>query len=163
MLQTENVQNQKKNTSRMIPVVPEEGLFSSMLINVSPEAVFTLCQDEKSLERVVQGLPLKAEKILKLELEDARQGDDGRYEVRFKNHRGSKLSGELRLFIGEAYNGRGTLLAAEAGLDLWSPHSDSPSTLMNAFLKRFKALIETGEIATIQGQPSGREELKTLH
>lgn len=147
----------------MIPVVPEEGLFASMMINAEPEAVFTICQEEMSLEKVLEGLPYKADQILELSLVDANRNEDGQFVIRFKNKAGSKLSGELKLFIGEAYNGRGTLLSAEAGLDLWSPKTDSPSTMMNGFLKRLKSLVETGEIATTKGQPSGREEIKTLH
>jgi uncharacterized membrane protein len=43
---------------------------------------------------------------------------------------------------------------------------EDPKTLVLTNLKRLKALLETGEIPTTKGQPSGREELKkpeTLH
>lgn len=163
MLESEQRSQTSKHSSRILPVVPEEGLFASMLINVDPEVVFTICQEEMSLEKVLEGLPYKADQILDLRLAEANRNKDGQYEICLKNKPESKLSGELKLLIAEAYNGRGTLLTAEAGLDLWKPKSDSPSILLNAFLKRLKALIETGEIATTKGQPSGREELKTLH
>jgi len=163
MLQSEISRRENKSISRMIPVVPEEGLFASMLINVDPEVVFTICQEEMSLEKVLEGLPYKADQVLDLRLVDANRNEDGQFVIRLKNKPESKLSGELTLFIGEAYNGRGTLLSAEAGLDLWKPKSDSPSTMLNAFLKRLKALVETGEIATIKGQPNGKNEIKTLH
>lgn len=162
MLQSESTRRENKSVSRMIPVVPEEGLFASMMINADPEVVFTICQEEMSLEKVLEGLPYKADQILELSLVEAERRDN-QYVIRFKNKAGSKLEGELKLFIGEAYNGRGALLCAEAGLDLWTPKGDSPSTMMNAFLKRLKSLVETGEIATTKGQPSGREEKKTLH
>lgn len=163
MLQSESIQKENKSVSRFLPVAPEEGLFASMLINVDPEVVFTICQEKMSLEKVLEGLPYKADQILDLKLVSANRKDDGQFEICLKNRPDSKLSGDLTLYIAEAYNGRGTLLSAEAGLDLWAPKSDSPSTLLNAFLKRLKALVETGEIATTKGQPNGNEEIKTLH
>ena len=36
---------------------------------------------------------------------------------------------------------------------------EDPDSLAIINLKRLKAFLETGEIATIEGQPSGREEL----
>jgi hypothetical protein len=35
---------------------------------------------------------------------------------------------------------------------------ESPQVLTLTNLRRLKALMETGEIATVEGQPSGREE-----
>lgn len=163
MLESEQRSQMSKNSAPMLPVAPDEGLYASMLINSSPEVVFTICQEKMTLEKVLENLPYKADQILDLSLTEANQTEEGQYKICFKNRAGKKLSGDLDLFIGEAYNGRGTLLTAEAGLDIWKSESDSPSTLLNAFLKRLKALVETGEIATTKGQPNGNEELKTLH
>ncbi len=38
---------------------------------------------------------------------------------------------------------------------------EDPDTLALTNLKRLKQLLETGELATVQGQPSGREETST--
>src|SRR5689334_11443979 len=35
--------------------------------------------------------------------------------------------------------------------------SDDPGDSLSTQLREFKALLETGEVATVQGQPSGRE------
>jgi hypothetical protein len=163
MLESEQRNHKSNHSARILPVVPEEGLYASMLINASPEVVFTLCQEKMSLEKVLEDLPYKASRLVALNLKEASETDDGHYKLRFKNYEDSKLSGTLDLFIAASYNGRGTLLTAEASLDIWKSGSDSPSTLLNGFLKRLKSLLETGEIATTKGQPSGRDELKTLH
>lgn len=38
---------------------------------------------------------------------------------------------------------------------------EDPDTLVRTNLRRLKAYLETGEIPTVEGQPSGREELKS--
>jgi uncharacterized membrane protein len=71
--------------------------------------------------------------------------------VHFENApdgRGTKLSVTLN------YNPPG----GKAGVLLAKLFGDEPGQLVELNLRRLKRLVETGEISTIEGQPSGRAE-----
>ena len=68
----------------------------------------------------------------------------------------------------DAPGGRGTVITLAMDYDILGGKAaewiaffggEHPDTLAEANLKRLKAYIETGEIATTEGQPSGREEI----
>lgn len=141
----------------------DHGYFHAQTIATSPEKVFEFCQDSDNVKKVLTDLPLDVDNFLDLNLVSAVQIEANQYKIQWSNKANSKLAGNVIFLIRKAPMERGTYLSAEASFAKINFRNDSPSFLMNVFLKRFKQLMETGEIATIKGQPSGREELRTLH
>lgn len=141
----------------------DHGYFHCQTIATSPEIVFEFCQDSDNVKKVLMDLPVDVENFLELNLVSALQTAANQYKIQWANDSQSKLAGSITFLIKKAPMDRGTYLSAEASFAKINFKNDSPSFLMNVFLKRFKQLLETGEIATVKGQPSGREELRTLH
>lgn len=139
----------------------DHGYYNSQTILLDPVEVFNFCQDSQNVKKVLSDLPVDVENFLELNLLSAEQIETDQYRILWSNK--SKVSGNVTFLLKKAPFDRGTFLSAEASFDKFNFKEDGPSTLMNIFLKRFKALMETGEIPTVKGQPSGREELKTLH
>jgi hypothetical protein len=168
MNQTEKIESEQKLVSQGPLVDKEKGYFNSATINLAPEKVFKFCQNEDNLKHVLTNLPMNIENFLDLELQSAQQAAPGSYKIVWQNKPHSKFSGNIHFFLKKAPVKRGTLVNLQAGFDKIDLSDDEPSTLINMFLKRMKSLIETGEIATTLGQPTGKEEIsssknKTLH
>lgn len=166
MNQTEKVSQIKSQKGPLLE--KEHGYFNSVTIRLSPAEVFELCQDDGNVQKVLSDLPMDVENFLALDLISAENVGADQYKIIWENKSDTKIAGNLTFLLTEAPVDRGTILSAEADFRNFNFNDDSPSTLMNIFLKRFKALMETGEIATTKGQPSGREELnesrdQTLH
>lgn len=146
-----------------VPLLEKDhGYFHSATIAVDPDKVFEFCQDAENVKKVLTDLPLNVDNFLNLNLISATETASNQYKIQWSNKPNSRLAGNVIFLITKAPSDRGTYLTAEASFDKVSFKDESPSFLMNVFLKRFKALMETGEIPTVKGQPSGREELK-LH
>lgn len=141
----------------------DHGYFNCQTILLSPEDVFAFCQDSSNVKKVLTDLPVDVENFLDLNLVSAVQTEPNQYKVQWSNKENSKAAGNLTFILTKAPYDRGTFLTAEAQFNKFNFRTEGPSNLMNIFIKRFKQLLETGEIATTKGQPSGREELKTLH
>lgn len=139
------------------------GYFASAMINLEPKKVFNLCKNQQLLKDLLQDLPLGLHNFLDLTFESSKALGKDAYRVSFENSEGSKIKGTLTLLLKAATGKRGTFLTTEAKFNGLSFLEDGPSTLMNLFVRRMKAMLETGEVPTTKGQPSGREELKTLH
>lgn len=143
-----------------VPLVDREhGFFHSSTFNVEPQVVFDFMRDSSNIERALNDLPDTVENFFELELESAEKNAEGDFEIHWRNAESAKIQGTLNFTLREAPANRGTIIVAVAEFDSFSWKDEEPSTLINFFLRRCKALIETGVIATTKGQPSGREEI----
>lgn len=158
-----NVSQDIKSQSKIPIAEKEHGYFNSSTVNLPVRQVFTFCQNEENIKRVLADLPDTIENFLDLQFIGTKEKSEDHFEARFENKSEAKVQGSLVFTFKKAPGERGTILSAFALFDKFSWKDNSPSDLMNIFLKRLKALAETGEIATTKGQPSGREELKKLH
>lgn len=132
----------------------DHGYFASVSVTNQIEDVQKIFQDERNVEKVLTDLPEGITNFLNLRVESANAD-----RIVLVNE--SKLAdGTLTFLLKEDGLHGGTIITAEALLQKIHFREEGPSTLMNIFLKRMKSLIETGEIPTTKGQPSGREELK---
>lgn len=138
----------------------EKVFFNSSTILLPPEEVFNFCKDSYNVKRVLTDLPLDVNNFLNLKLISAERNED-QYVIKWENDPQTKVKGTLSFILQPAPVNRGTLLLAEATFNEFDANDEEPSTLMKFFVKRFKALMETGVLATTKGQPSGREELET--
>ena len=144
----------------------DKGFFNSSMILLSPDEVFNFCQDSSNVEKVLTDMPVDVNNFLKLKLISAQKNSD-QYEIKWENSPETKFTGTLAFILQKAPANHGTYLLAEAVFDQFDADEEEPSLLMKVFVKRFKALMETGVLATTKGQPSGREEIepetKTIH
>lgn len=164
---TIHLENQYRGESFKAPpiIVPEKeiGHYHSANILKSPQFVYEFLQNPENLKQALQNLPDDLQNYLNLELIKANASDADEYEVIWENLEDSPVSGAISFHCQRAPENRGTILLAQASFSNFSSSDDDPSELIRFFVKRLKALMETGVIATIQGQPSGREELKLIH
>jgi len=164
---SEKILEDKKSQSQVPMLDKAAGFFNSATIAKDPDSVFDFCQIEANIEKVLTDLPLGVDNFLDLTLVSARRPGSGEYEIKWQNKPGTKVKGTLQFLLKRAPANRGTLLSAIAEFKELHPKDEGPSDMMNVFLKRMKALMETGEIPTTKGQPTGQQELsekeKTLH
>lgn len=118
---------------------------------------------EGNRHRFTVGGPLDRSLSWEMRMTDDRPGE----LVRWTSVGGSALVEEWTVRLGPAAGDRGTMVRLEVvadppggtvgrvALDRLAPVSDG---LVRTALDRFKALVETGEISTIEGNPSGRGE-----
>ena len=139
----------------------EQGFYNSTTIAKSPTVIFDFFKDKKNVEKVLTDLPKEAVNFLELDLISSAPTGAEQFEIKWKNKPSAKVQGTLSMYFKQAPADHGTILSAVAVFDEIDWKDEEPSTLMNIFLRRFKALAETGEIATTKGQPSGREEIET--
>lgn len=152
----------------------------SITIGHSPEELSGALRDADRLDRVVGPVaevtevegnrhrytvdgPLDLGRSWEMRLTDDRPGEF----VRWASDDGSAIVDEWRVHLGPSSGDRGTMVRLEvdadppggavgrAVLDRLAPVSDG---LARTALDRFKGLVETGEVATIGGDPSGRGE-----
>lgn len=135
-----------------------EGIYHSNSINKSPELIYPLLKDEAQLQKIFSDLPEDLKNFLDLEFVGSNSVGDGKYEVKWKNKGSAEIQGTLTLTIERGPVGKGSTIIANAIFGDYSMDSDGPSDLINVFLKRLKALSETGQLATIKGQPNGKDE-----
>lgn len=140
----------------------DRGLYHSATVAKSPEWIYEFCSDENVMDRVMQDLPEGVSNFLELRIDTHRKTEKDHYEFNWKSKEGHKFSATLFLSIQPDLKGRGSILTAEGHIANMSSE-DEPSALILVFLKRLKALLETGVIASTKGQSSGREEFKQLH
>lgn len=151
----------RETKSHFLPKMPdlEHGFFNSSNVALPPEKVFEICRNERTVQRVLSDLPKGIKNFLELSFVSAEQLSSDEYEIKWKNKEDARIQGSLSLLLTRATANRGTIMVAEAVFEKFNAGDEKPSDLMNVFLKRMKSLIETGEIPTTTGQPSGRELL----
>ena len=172
----ENTQSAEsaESLSRPLALSLEKGYFHSCTVRLEPEKVFALCADENNLQKVIHTLPDFVRNRIELNQID-KDIDEKNLKITWSNKSHSQIHFRATLILSPAPVDRGTYLSAEAFfeaprskflsevLDVENPE---PSMLVSVFLRRLKALFETGEIATIKGQPHGSQEIaetETLH
>ncbi len=159
----ERVLKSPKTPSKFSDLDKEEGFYNSSTIKKSPLKIFTFCQEASNLDKILADLPLGLERFFNLELVSAVENGLHDFEIKWQNKPDSAFQASLTFRLEPALLNRGTLVFAEAVFLNLPRKDEEPSTLVGIFLRRMKALLETGEIPTTKGQPSGREELNTLH
>jgi len=142
------------------PVLDAKHSFhNSVTCALPPERVYEACQASENIDRILADLPSDLDNFLNLELSSTESLGNNQYRVVWENAASSKVSGTVTFLLTAAPGNLGTWLTGEAAFEKFNLNDEGPSTLMNLFLKRLKALIETGEVPTTKGQPTGREEV----
>lgn len=149
-----------KSQSASIKLDKDHGFFHSATFVAEPQRVFGFCRDHNNWNKILTDLPANLENFFDLELISAENKNTDEFQISWENSKKAKIQGNLTLHISPAPLSRGTTVTAVAHFDKFHTNDEEPSDLMNVFLKRMKALIETGVLATTKGQPSGREELQ---
>lgn len=136
-------------------VVPDFtlGLYHSNTVNKDINSVREFARKESSVKALMNDLPEDMKNFLDLKLVDAAGP-----AIKYANHKDAKIQGELTLEFSEGPGGKGTVVRATATFAKYTSKDDGPSDLINLFLKRMKAMIETGVLATTKGQPNGKDE-----
>lgn len=156
----ENKQLRDQTTRSLMPMPDRDrGFYHSQTVFLPIEDVYDFLQKKENVEKVLTNLPHTMNNFLQLEFVGASEAQEGGFEVNWKNSEKATFQGTLTFVLKEAPANRGTYVAAVAVFDKFSWRDEEPSDLMNGFLKRLKMLMETGQIATTKGQPSGREEI----
>lgn len=167
MQENTNSESFEKNVSRPKALAQEKGYFHSCTVRLDPEQVFTLCQDESNLNKVIQSLPEFVSNRIQMD-QIQKDIDEQNMKITWSNQKHSQIHFKADLFLSPAPADRGTYLVAEAFFevprskiltDILEVEDPEPSMLVGMFLRRLKALFETGEIATTQGQPNGNDEV----
>lgn len=162
MNQTERISSGQTTNYRGPLLEKDHGYFASASVTLMPEDIYQFCQNREHVVKVLADFPGGLEDKIDLSLETAENKADT-YRVVFKTTEHSTVTGKLTFLINSAPLRRGSVISCDANFSSFKWGEDSPSSLINLFLKRMKALMETGEIPTTRGQPSGREEIKTFH
>lgn len=132
----------------------DHGFYAAISVTNTLTEAKKFFSDPANVEKVLKDLPEGITNFLDLEAESL-TGESLVYR-----NRGNLADGTLTFHLKEdSYHG-GTIITADAKLAKISFGEEGPSTLMNTFMKRMKNLLETGEVPTTKGQPSGREEIK---
>lgn len=151
---------QRAHLKNSIPYLEKEhGYYGSASVTATADVVFEFCKNQENIRRVFQNLPQGVKNFLELNLTNSSESGNQEYRIEWKNKENSIASGTLTLLVKPAYYRKGSVITAEAVFEKINFRDEEPSYLMNVFLKRLKALLETGVIATTEGQPSGRNEM----
>lgn len=132
-----------------------QGLYQSNTINKDPQTVYEFVKEGSNLKKVLSDIPEEINNFLDLKL-DSSTSD----RVVYKNSMDAKIQGALSFDIGAGPAGKGTTLSVQAKFGDYSLKDENPSDLINLFLKRVKAMIETGVLATTKGQPNGEDKFE---
>jgi hypothetical protein len=151
-----------KSSRNSIPLLDKDhGYYASASVTNPVEDTFDFFQNQDHVRKVLEDLPEGINNFLELQLSTAEAVSPDEYRVVWNNIQ-KNARGNLNFLIKASPIKGGSIITIEAVLEGIKFKDESPSTLMNILLKRMKALLETGVLATTKGQPSGREELK-LH
>ena len=149
--------------SRPLSTMPDftHGLYHSNTVNKSPAAVHEFAKDEANIRLILADFPKDFQNFLDLKFVDSKNSSEQLYTLSYANNEKAKIQGTLTLELEQGPAGRGTVVTAFAKFGSYSSKDEGPSDVINVFLKRFKALIETGVLATTKGQPNGEDEAST--
>jgi hypothetical protein len=133
------------------------GLYHSNTINKSPDEVYEFAKSWDNLKNLFEDLPEELENFLDLKLSSAESVASDSYRVVFTNNPDAKIQGILTLEIFPGPAAKGAVITALGKFGHYSSKNEGPSDLINIFLKRVKAMIETKVLATTKGQPNGKK------
>ncbi len=150
----------------------------SMIINARPEQVYSFWRNLENLPLFMKHLenvsitgprssrwvaigPMGSRIAWDAEITDERQNE----EIRWRSRENSDVQVDGAVRFTEAWGNRGTLVevltAVDApGLAVAKIFGKDPSFMMRQDIRRLKALIETGEIPTVDGQTHGPRSMK---
>lgn len=152
---------------------------TTMIINARPEQVYSFWRNFENLPLFMKHLenvsitgertsrwkaigPLGTDVSWDAEIVSERPNE----EIRWRSLPGSGIEMDGRVRFSEAWGNRGTLIAvliivqSEVGNFVAKIFGKDPSFMMKQDLRRLKALIETGEVPTIEGQTHGPRSAK---
>lgn len=152
-----NASKSRDIKSQIPPLTPNfaQGLYHSNTINKDSRTVYEFIKNESNIKKVLTDIPEELNNFLNLKLESSDSDT-----VTYKNAPDTKVKGTLTFDIGSGPAGKGTVLSVQAMFENYSLKDETPSDLINVFLKRVKAMIETGVLATTKGQPNGEDKIE---
>ncbi len=157
---TDQLPHFQNHSSNTLIKDKQHGFQHSTTIARPTNDVFEFCQSKSNVEKVLIDLPTGIENLFDLKLVSAKQAGADHFEIKWQNKPGAKIKADISFDLMRAPVELGTVLNVYANIEKHQSSEEGPSDLIKIFIRRMKALIETGEIATTTGQPSGREELK---
>jgi hypothetical protein len=159
------VQNKLQPSMVNVPDL-RSGLFQSITVNKDPGSVYDYLKTAKNIKNISTSLPKTVDNFLDLEFFSSQTLSPNHFEMKWRNSSEAKIQGDMTFRIEPGPLGKSTVISAEANFGKFTSKNEAPSDLINVFLKLIKAYLETGVIASTEGQPSGREEItieKTIH
>ena len=135
-----------------------QGLYHSNTINRNPAEVYEFAKTQSNLSKILSDLPPELENFLDLNLTSAESVATNSYRVIYTNTKAAKIQGVLTLELVPGPAMKGTVITAEGKFGNFRNTDEGPSDLMNVFLKRVKAMVETKVLATTKGQPNGEHK-----
>lgn len=167
--------------SRMEESEPEEIVSESRAINSTPEALYTFWKNVENLPRFMSHLEsvtptgertshwvARAPAGMSVEWDAEIVRDDPNEGLSWQTVPGSEVTHEGTVRFEPDTTGRGTVVrvqmryippAGKVGVQLAKLFGEEPKVQIKDDLRRLKQLIETGEVATTLGQPTGRRSL----
>ena len=159
----------------------DEVITQSLAINATPEALYKFWRNVENLPRFMSHLEsvtatgdrtshwvAKAPAGMSVEWDAQIVRDDPNEGLAWETVEGSEIRHQGTVRFEPARSGRGTIVRVElhyvppggkVGVHLARALGEEPNVQIKDDLRRLKQLLETGEVATIIGQPSGRRTL----
>lgn len=159
----------------------EEPITHALAINSTPEALYTFWRNVENLPRFMTHLEsvtvtgdrtshwvAKAPAGMSVEWDAQIVRDDPNEGLSWETVEGSEIRHQGTVRFEPARSGRGTIVrvqlhysppAGKLGVHLARVLGEEPHVQIKDDLRRLKQLLETGEVATVIGQPSGRRTL----
>lgn len=159
----------------------DEVITQSLAINATPEALYKFWRNVENLPRFMTHLEsvtatgdrtshwiAKAPAGMSVEWDAQIVRDDPNEGLAWETVEGSEIRHQGTVRFEPARSGRGTIVrvelhyvppAGKVGVHLARALGEEPNVQIKDDLRRLKQLLETGEVATIIGQPSGRRTL----
>jgi uncharacterized membrane protein len=160
---------------------PDEIIRESLAINSTPQALYTFWKNVENLPRFMGHLEsvtatgertshwiARAPARMSVEWDAEIVRDDPDEGLSWQTVPGSEVTHEGTVRFEPARSGRGTIVrvemryrppAGKVGVQIARLFGEEPQLQIRDDLRRLKQLIETGELATTFGQPSGRRSL----
>jgi uncharacterized membrane protein len=160
---------------------PDEIIQESLAINSTPQALYTFWRTVENLPRFMGHLEsvtatgehtshwiAKAPAGMTVEWDAEIVRDDPDEGLSWQTVPGSEVTHEGTVRFEPSGSGRGTIVrvemryrppAGKVGVQVAKLFGEEPHLQIKDDLRRLKQLIETGELATTHGQPSGRRSL----
>lgn len=170
-----------RELSKLEASEPEEIVSESRAINSTPEALYSFWKNVENLPRFMSHLEsvtptgertshwvARAPAGMSVEWDAEIVRDDPNEGLSWQTVPGSEVTHEGTVRFERDPTGRGTIVrvqmryippAGKLGVQLAKLFGEEPKLQIKDDLRRLKQLIETGEVATTLGQPTGRRSL----
>jgi uncharacterized membrane protein len=163
------------------PDEPVETVVKAITINAAPDVIYRFWRDLENFPRFMQHIEevrstsertshwiAKAPAGTTIEWDAEIVEDEANARIAWRTLPDSAVEHEGIVSFEPAIGGRGTIVrvsmsyvppAGKVGLQIAKLFGEEPNRQIDGDLRRMKQLIETGEIATTDGQPSGRRSI----